>query len=174
LLTEHDLNPNGRPERYLFFRGESKPRKTIATSAYARWAFSRTGPCKNGCTAEELKKEFTTDVAAMPMYQASNRLFHSADRTWRLTIMFDPFISFSSSPLIAENFAGASSPGVVMILSVPKDQVVKTSDNCKIGNFDPSKIYDLYRCFGAAGSVEGEYDAYLSLPKEYIYSVHAF
>jgi hypothetical protein len=212
LLTEQELDPDGRPDRYIFFRGESKERKTIVTSAYARWAFSKTGPCKDGCTSQRLKDEFLTDLKALPLFASGTRIFQTSDRSWRLTHqtetaispeqlmwdiiarhlvgyasigsdltmndtaeMFDPFISFSASPYIAETFAGASSPGVLLMISVPKAHIERPSaDECQLRNFDPAKFYDLYPCFGAAGSVEAEYDAFLSLPKEYIYSLYRF
>lgn len=207
-LLEQDINPKGRVDRVLLFRGESSIKSQPVTSSFYRTAKSESGFCRS-CDESELTK-YLFDVGTplekgfeLPVY------LRRQDLSWRdmngrlaalnnenkktlielLAIrhkigaglyfeegkqpLFDPLISFSYDPFVADLFGGISQKkeGVLWIVSVPKSalNIVKRKD-CQKQSLVVGKLYDFNACIDEAISQqESEINAYLYLPKDYYF-----
>jgi|GEM_PF-6762461 hypothetical protein len=91
-------------------------------------------------------------------------LYFKADHT-----NFDPFVSFSTSPAIAQSFASE----VILVASVPaKAVLLLTEDDCRMSAYEKSEFYMLALCTGNfAMTLEHEVSAMFYLPQQYLYSI---
>ena len=202
-LTEKDIEPKtGRPGYVLLFRGEPSLNTLPATSSFYRWArgsvrsdmmtylfdvarnlspvadnqslFFRhqdrswrddsgnlvRGSLARGSSGLEVLAKTHKIGAGLYFEEAKNR-------------MFDPMVSFSLDPLVADLFARMkeNNTGVLWIASVPKTAIqFMKGHECKKLIPEIGKVYDFNGCIDTAlNELEIEVNAVMYLPSLYYY-----
>ncbi len=87
------------------------------------------------------------------------------------SIEFDPFVSFSPDPRVAQRFGAGqgNKNGIVWIAKIPRAKLhIVTKSECSNLKLEMNEIYDLLKCVKVA-NFEFEVDAFMFLPPTYFY-----
>lgn len=89
---------------------------------------------------------------------------------------FDPFVSFTTNPSVAAEYAighgdQSKSEGAVWMAKIPlsKTQLLK-KEECRNLKFETTDVYDFRNCVPLSNDFEYEFDVFMYLPSQWMYS----